>query len=52
MEESSVKSFFCGLFASSSTEDLTTITSSTRATALPPERVGEREAEGTGTRCD
>ena len=52
MEESSVKSFFCGLFVSSSTEDLTTITSSTRATALPPERVGEREAEGTGTRCD
>ena len=40
MEESSVKSFFCGLFVSSSTEDLTTITSSTRATALPPVQRG------------
>ena len=42
-KKAALKGFFCCLFATSSSGDLTTFTSSKRATVLPPARKGRGE---------
>lgn len=42
-KKAALKGFFCCLFATSSSGDLTTFTSSKRATVLPPAREGRGE---------